>query len=305
MKERIVTNAWEFATEFPSLKKLNFFPSLFGTSWLFLILIYQIAYTLILIFDKQNEILEFLVTLHHQKYFWSVVISIVIIFLLYTILNPIARGGIIYMMDTYRKSNWQKFHRSWQGFFDWLSHFLPIFEIQNILAIFSPLTIITFTIFLWRFLDQEFHTAMLIVMSIYFVFALFINMLFVYAPMFVIFEDKKWVESLSSSTGLTLRNINITFKLYFTNLLLHLRIVIVGGFYLLMPFVISSALAYFTITSIQTILLVVFVLISILFFVLIVHLNSVLEIFILWIWYEAYNHCKEEEKIFLKNKNSQ
>lgn len=298
MKERIVTNAWEFATEFPSLKKLNFIPSLFGTSWLFLLLIYQISFTLVLVFDKKNEILTYLLNLNKEPYFWFVVLWIIIIFLLFTILNPIARGGIIHMMDTYRINNWQKFHRSWQGFFDGLSHFLPIFEVQNILSIFSPLTVITFTIFLWRFLDKEFHLAILIVMWIYFILALFLNMLFVYSPMFIVFEDKKWTESLSASTSMALQNISITSKLYFTNLILHLRIVIVGWFYLMMPFVISSALAYFTITNVELFLWIIFIIISTLFFIFIVHLNSVLEIFILWIWYEAYKFCKEEQKIF-------
>lgn len=300
MKERIVTNAWEFATEFPSLKKLNFLPSFFGTSWLFLLLIYQITYTWVLIFDKQNEILQFLINLPKQSYFLWVVLWIVLIFIFFTILNPIARGGIIQMMDTYRKNDGKKFHRSWQWFFDGLSHFLPIFEIQNILAIFSPLTIITFTIFLWRFLDKEFHTAVLIIMWIYFIFALFLNMLFAYAPMFVVFEDKKWTESLSASTSMALQNINITSKLYFTNLILHLRIVIVGWFYLLMPFVISGALAYFTMANVEIFLWIIFIIIAILFFVFIVHLNSVLEIFILWIWYESYKYCKEEQKNFEK-----
>lgn len=298
MKERIVTNAWEFATEFPSLKKLNFIPSLFGTSWLFLLLIYQISFTLVLVFDKKNEILTYLLNLNKEPYFWFVVLWIIIIFLLFTILNPIARGGIIHMMDTYRINNWQKFHRSWQGFFDGLSHFLPIFEVQNILSIFSPLTVITFTIFLWRFLDKEFHLAILIVMWIYFILALFLNMLFVYSPMFIVFEDKKWTESLSASTSMALQNISITSKLYFTNLILHLRIVIVGWFYLMMPFVISSALAYFTIANVELFLWIIFIIISTLFFIFIVHLNSVLEIFILWIWYEAYKFCKEEQKIF-------
>lgn len=95
---------------------------------------------------------------------------------------------------------------------------------------------------------------------------------------------------------MAVRNINITAKLYFTNILLYLRILIIGGIFLLMPFVISSVVAYFTAVGVQLFFLVIFGIIAMIFFIFIVHLNSTLEIFILAVWYEAYLACKEEEK---------
>lgn len=282
-------------THFPSLKKLNFLPSLFGISWLFLLLVYQITVSFILTFNKQKEFFDFLSDTSSHPYFWTTIITVIIIFIIYAILNPIARGWMIEMMHTYRTNSEQKIHRSWQWFFDGLSHFLPMFEVQNITSIFAPLTIITTGIFLYRFLDPVFYTTIGIVIVIYLLFSFLLNMCFAYSPFFIVLEWKKWVESLSLSTNLAIRNITITTKLYFTNILLYLRIIFIGALFFFMPFIISSLLAYFTAITVKIIFLVIFGIIATIFFIFIVHLNSTLEIFILALWYEAYIYCKEEK----------
>ena len=108
MKESIVLNAWELITRYHSLKKLNFFPSFVGMLWLFCILIYQITYTYVIVYKKKDEFFSGLANLAHAQYFTEVIILLVSIFVLYTILEPIANGGIIQMIDSYRKSNGEK-----------------------------------------------------------------------------------------------------------------------------------------------------------------------------------------------------
>jgi hypothetical protein len=94
-----------------------------------------------------------------------------------------------------------------------------------------------------------------------------------------------------------MRNIGITGKLYFTMILLYFRTIIVAVIFLVIPFLISSFLAFLpTIVGLKLFFLIVFLLISIVLFIFIVHLNSTLEIFIEATWYEAYMLCKEEEK---------
>ena len=97
---------------------------------------------------------------------------------------------------------------------------------------------------------------------------------------------------------MAVRNIGITARLYFTNLLLYLRTLLIGGFFLLIPFLASSALAYFTVTTVQFFFLWVFLPVLVVLFIFIVHLNSTLEIFILALWYEAYQACREEDKLY-------
>lgn len=125
-------------------------------SWLLIIITYQVIFIGIYLFNKQDEAIALLYSLIRETYFWEVLIVVVFIFLAYTLSTPIARGGLIHMMNTYREGKGSQYHRTGQGIFDGLSHFLPIFEIQNITAIFSPLTIVTTYIFALRLFGMEF-----------------------------------------------------------------------------------------------------------------------------------------------------
>ncbi len=164
MKESIVLNAWELITRYHSLKKLNFLPSFVGMLWLFMILIYQITFTYVYIFKKKDEVLGVLAKFAHTDYFVEVIVALASIFLLYMILEPIANGGVIQMIDTYRKTGGEKAHRAVQGFFDGLRHFLPIFEVHNITGIFKPLSIITFYILLLRLFGIGYASSISIIM---------------------------------------------------------------------------------------------------------------------------------------------
>ena len=264
--------------------------------WLFVILFYQLTFTYIYIFNKKDEAMAALAKFLHNDYFGETIGILAAIFLLYMLLEPIATGWIIEMMHSYKMHKWEKNRRSWQGFFDGLRHFLPIFEVHNITAIFRPLSIITFYILLLRIFGRDFIVPISIIMSIYLLFAFCINTCFSYANFFIIFEHKWAIESLSASTGLALRNIGITGKLYFTMILLYLRTIIIALIFLVIPFLISSFLAFLPIPGLKLFFLIVFLIISIILFIFIVHLNSTLEIFIEATWYEAYMACKEEEK---------
>ncbi len=133
-------------------------------------------------------------------------------------------------------------------------------------------------------------------MSVYLFFAFCINICFSYSKFFIIFEHKGAIESLSASTGLAMRNISITGSLYFTMILLYLRTIIIAIIFLVIPFMISSFLAFLPILGLKLFFLVVFLIVSIVLFIFIVHLNSTLEIFVEATWYEAYMLCKTEEK---------
>jgi hypothetical protein len=295
MKETIALRAWEMVTDFSSLKKVNFFPSFVSMSWLFLVLIYQITFTYIIIFKQRDRFLEMASNFMHKEYFVEVLVAFGLLLLFYIIIAPLAEGAIIEMIHSYRRSDGEKRHRSLQGIFDGFRHFLPLFEAHNIIAIFRPLSVITFYILLLRIFGKEYFEAITWVMGMYLLFAFFLNMCFAYAKFFIIFEGATAIKSLSLSTGMAVRHIGITMQLYYTMILLYLRTIIVGIIFLLLPFIISGIVTWFTIASVQIVLLVVFAILSLIFFIFIVHLNSTLEIFIEATWYEAYQMCKKED----------
>jgi hypothetical protein len=260
-----------------------------------MILIYQITFTYVYVFKKKDEVLSVLAKFAHTDYFTEVIVTLASIFLLYMILEPIANGGIIQMIDTYRKTNGEKAHRAVQGFFDGLRHFLPIFEVHNITGVFRPLSIITFYILLLRLFGIGYASSISIIMGIYLIFSFFLNMCFAYAKFFVIFEHQTAIVALGKSTGMALRHISITGRLYFTMILLYLRTIVIALIFLVIPFVISAVIAFFTIISVKVFFLVIFAIITLILFVFIVHLNSTLEIFVEATWYEAYQLCKKED----------
>lgn len=65
----IALNAWEIVTNFPSLKKLNFFPSLIAMLWLLVIIIYQVTFTYVIIFHKKDVFMESVLQMVHTEYF--------------------------------------------------------------------------------------------------------------------------------------------------------------------------------------------------------------------------------------------
>ena len=94
-----------------------------------------------------------------------------------------------------------------------------------------------------------------IAMGIYLLFSFFLNMCFAYSKFFIIFEGMKAIESLSASTWLAVRHINITGKLYFTMILLYLRTILVAAIFLVIPFAISAIITFFTIITVKIIFL--------------------------------------------------
>lgn len=295
MKESIVLSAWELITRFHSLKKLNFIPSLIGMLWLLLILMYQVTFTYVVVFHKKDQFLEALANFAHKTYFVEVLIGLALLFIVYMIIAPIVEWGLIEMIHSYRKSNGTKYRRTVQWLFDGFRHFLPLFEAHNVVAIFRPLAIITFYILLLRVFGTAYFAPISYIMLGYLIFSFFVNMCFAYAKMFIIFEGKGITQALSASTGMAVRHIGITAQLYYTMILLYLRTIIVALFFLVLPFVASSIIAFFSVVGLKLIFLTIFGLLSLVFFIVIVHLNSTLEIFIEATWYEAYIWCKKED----------
>jgi hypothetical protein len=296
MKEHIALRAWEMITEFSSLKKLNFFPSLVSMTWLFLVIIYQISYTYIIIFQQKDKFLQFVSDFIHKDYLFEVLLGFAILFLLTIFVVPLAEGAIVEMIHSYRKSDGKKSHNTFQGFFDGLRHFLPLFEAHNVVSIFRPLAVITFYILLLRLFGRPYFESITYIMGAYLIFSFFINMCFSYAKFFIIFENRWVIESLSYSTGMAVRHIGITMQLYYTTILLYLRTIIVGVIFLFLPLIISSIVTFFTIMEVRMILLSIFSLLSFMLYIFIVHLNSTLEIFVEATWYEAYQLCKKEDQ---------
>ncbi len=146
----IVTPAWKMVQEFTSVKKLNFFPALIATLWLFVLLAYQTTYVYMYLFHQSDQVVLAIENFAQSHYFYQAVGLLVLTFLGYMFLKPLAEGAILEMIRSYRSTGGKNAYHSFQGFIQGLRHFLPLFELQSLLTVFRPLSIITFTLFLIR-----------------------------------------------------------------------------------------------------------------------------------------------------------
>ncbi len=110
MKEEIVIPAWEVASKNTEIKIFNFFPSLLSTLYLSFILLYQVSWTYIYVFNLKDKFFSVVVDFVHTGYFTEVIIGFLLFFLGYIFVTPISQGGIIALIDAecQGKSNAQR-----------------------------------------------------------------------------------------------------------------------------------------------------------------------------------------------------
>ncbi|MDD5377188.1 MAG: hypothetical protein PHH16_03660 [Candidatus Gracilibacteria bacterium] len=292
----IVGPAWNLVMSTSFLKKFNFFPSLLSTIYLGCIILYQISFTYVSVFHLKDKFFALIIQWVHLSYFWQAIGALVIGIILYIIVTPIAEGGLISLIAKRQDGSFEPTNtkgRVGYGISRGLMSFLPIFELNNSLSIFKLLSIITFYIFLLRIFGKDYFIVISIVMAIYLGFSFLVNILFSYARFFVIFEHKKALEALSLSVNMTINNLSITFHLYFTLLLVYIRTFITAIIFIVFPFVISGLFTYVTISILQIISIGMLSILFIALLIFISHLNSVLEIFVEAIWYNAYLENKK------------
>lgn len=169
-----------------------------------------------------------------------------------------------------------------------MKNFLPIFEAHNLLSPFKLLTIITFYLFLLRIFGKDYAMAISTMAVIYLGFSFLINILFAYTRFFIVFEHDKAFHAMGKSLRMTLDNLDVTFKLYFTLLLVYVRTILTVVAFIVFPLVISAILTYVTIAFVKTVAILAVGGIVLFFLGFVSHVNSVLEIFVESLWFKAW-----------------
>ncbi|MBP8016495.1 hypothetical protein KAZ01_00660 [Candidatus Gracilibacteria bacterium] len=287
MQGNIVIPSWELVNKADLIKKFNFFPSILSTIFLSLIVLYQTAYSYIIIFQKKDQFFSLVIDIVHKSYFIEILICFIIGFLVYILIIPIAKSGVYYLIDAFYKQDIGKYKLSY-GISQGLLSFLPLFEFNNFMGLFKLLSVITSYLFCLRIFGNEYIGLISAILGIYFIFALIINILFIYATFFIIFEKKGLFESLSLSAMMTISNLGVTFKLYYTLFLVYARIIIIVIVFSIFSLIFSAIFAYITSKFFFIIGIYFMMAIFILFVLFIAHLNSVLEIFVDSLWYKTY-----------------
>jgi len=293
MRHNIVIPSFELVHNATMIKKFNFFPSFLSTLYLSIIVLYQTAFSYIYIFQKKDEFFSWVIGLIHNSYFIEVVIWIAIWFILYIFIQPIAEWGIVLLIDAYNKKDASKYKIStWVT--QWLLNFLPLFEYHNFMWMFRLLSIITFYFLLLRVFWENYAITISIITFFYLLFSILINLLFAYTRFFIVFEKKPVFEAISLSTHMSLNSIEVTGKLYYTLFLVYIRIFLTLIIFIIFPFIFSTLVALVTTQIFYIVWVIILSIVFIFFLLFISHLNSVVEIFVEALWYNAYIENKKD-----------
>lgn len=279
--------AWKLASESVTIKKFNIVPSLLATTYLSLIVLYQVAWSYVNVFQLKDQFFSLVIEFTHTSFFMETLVTIGVFLALYLIVTPIAEGGLIHLIS--HKDSGGPWNRPYgKAIGAGLRNFLPIFEAHNLLSPFKLLSIITFYLFLLRVFGRDYAMPISILMSVYLVFSFLINILFAYTRFFIVFEDQKAFQAMGKSVRMAIENLDVTFRLYFTLMLVYVRTILTVIAFIVFPLAISAILTYVTIAFVQTVAIVTIGGMIIFFLGFVSHLNSVLEIFVEALWFKAW-----------------
>lgn len=200
--------------------------------------------------------------------------------------GPIAHAGVISLIDSEEQHQHQS---ATKALGIGLSHFFDLFELHNLVGIFNLLSVITFYAFLLRLFDFTYIGPISWFIFIYFILANIANMLFSYAPYHIVFGKKTSFQALTASAIQAITHLDVTLKVYFNYLIVSARTILIGIMILLLPFLTSWLIGWLGFNpNISTIFIVMAVLTTP-FILFLAQMNSVLEIFLIGLWYRAYH----------------
>lgn len=289
LKEKVIIPSWELIRQDSALKKFYLFPGILSIIFLTFLLVYQVIYTYVEIFEKKKEALVLILQFFHSDYIIEFAIVWVIFLIIYFLLTPIFEWALIKYIEN--KSKWEEISAS-DAFWLWLYKFFPLFEYNNIFSEFKFISVLNFYLFSIRFVGIEYISTLSYIFVIVLLFSILINILFAYSKYFIVIENKKVFESIWLSSKVTILNLKHTIKLYFLMFFLNIRVIF--NFIIFLSFPIIMAVSIWLITSkiYLTIAISILSLIFIFFIVILWYLTAVLDILKTSIWFYAYKEWK-------------
>ncbi|MBW7954743.1 hypothetical protein H3C61_02935 [Candidatus Gracilibacteria bacterium] len=286
MEKNYILKSWDLVNHDNKIKKFYFIPGLIGVIFLMIILVYQVIYTYVVLFNKQDKALGIILNIFHSEYFIEVIIFGLILFIFYIIFIPICEGTLIWYLS--KKESIDKEVSIGDSFGGGLYSFLPLFEYGNIFSQFKFISIINIYLFCLRFIGIKYIEILSSAFLGLLLISVVINILSVYGKFEIVLNNKKSIEALSESIKIAILNIKTTIKIYFFLFLLNLRILLNFFVFLLFPIIISSATLYITSKFYLFITISILTTLFIALTIILGYLGGVFDILKTSIWYNAY-----------------
>lgn len=291
MNKDIILKAWDLVNHDTKIKKFYFIPGVISVMFLMIILVYQVIYTYVELFNQKDKALSIILNIFHSWYLSEILIIWGIFLLFYIIIIPIFEWSLIWYIS--KKDPLENQVSLSESISNGLYRFLPLFEYGNIFSQFKFISMVNIYLFCLRFIGVEYIMFLNYIFVFLLIISTIVNILFVYCRFEIVLNNKKAIESLSWSAKIAILNLATTARIYFFLFLVNIRVIINFLVFLLFPIVIASAITY--ITTKVYLFITVFILSFIFIFLIIVlwYLWGVFEIFKISVRYNAYMDGKK------------
>ncbi len=300
MKENFTNNilnpSLELIRQDNKLKKFFFLPGVFWVIVLSLILVYQVAYTYVVLLEKQDDVMQIILSyFHNAEYLMISLIALSIGFILYIIVWPILDGALIRYIAT-RDEKWPNAASRADALGLGMVRFYPLFEFNSISGLFKFITILNGFLFSLRFLGIEYVKPLAIFFIVAFCFSFVLNTFISYARYEIVLHNAWVFEAIWTSASITLLNLKTTLRIYFLMFIMNIKVLLNFIIFMIFPIIMIVIAGY---VSSQIFSIIVMGILMILFFFLLAvlwYMAWVLQIFTTAMWYYAYKEWKKKLK---------
>lgn len=286
----ILSPSLELIKNDSKMKRFYFLPGLISVVFLSILLVYQAIYTYIELLGNKDIILEFVLNLFHSNYATEIIIWATIFILFYILSVPIFEWGLIRYID--QKKSWEA--SRWDSIGFWIYRFAPVFEFNNLTAMFKFMSIVNGYLFALRFLWLDYLWILSLIFLIAFFLSVILNVFIAYAKFEIVLANKGVFEAIASSAQIALLNIKTTLRLYIMMFILNIKVIINFIIFLIFPILSAIILGFISSQIFATILLIILGAIFLFLILVLGYLAWVLEIFTTSIWYHAYIEGKKK-----------
>jgi len=299
----IIRQAWQVTTETPKLKWLILIPT-FMAVFIFALKIawqgYMYAGRLGYInqgfnFETVGSIGKFLST----NSLWDWGILLVVVTLMFMFVIPSWIDGTLILAVDHKLKTPDKYLSTKQKMLKAFGYYFRLFELNAILGIFSLVSIALFTATVFRFFNSSLLVIFGVVLSIYAVISLIINMLFSFAPYYLVVDDDSIGNALKKSAALVFLNLVPTMGIWAIMFLINFRVVVNILVVLGVPIGIFAAITIFN-SSAATLLSIVF---GMAMFGLAAYITSITTVFSTALWIQAFEILKAKKEALEEGEN--
>ena len=209
----------------------------------------------------------------------------VILAILYFFLPPISEGAMIQLISRKKSGQDVRIRDGLKfGFF----YFLPLFSYSLASRTFDFVTLLGEGGFVIRNLGPEVFQTLLPVMIILLIFSIIFMVLFVFAPYYIVIDDRHMTESMAKSSVLVAKHIETAFMISLFMLFIAMRILVQIVFVLLVPLAVFMGFFYFAASILPSIGLIIGGVLGLAALLFASYLGAIIHVFTTTVWVFAF-----------------